>query len=426
MSCESFQPSRRSPLRKRVPVRAHVGTAAQFLSRHVADVTRAYHSHGCVPMATLGDLHHRVADDRSIRLAIEHVQRGGLGAGVDEIRVDEHDHLMWMSMADAIRDALTSGRYRPEQDRLARIPKLSSGYRWLSIPTVPDRVVQRSMLQIIEPIVDLVLEPGVAGGRSGKSVYDALAMAELDVRRGNHVLVVADIRKAFDRVPHQGLLTALRAHLGRTPLMNMLTRCIRAHRRVGIGQGGPLSMLLLNVYLDVALDKPFRALHPNLRLIRYVDDLLVACPDRETAKAVLKDLRVLHEKAKMPLKSNPPPAVVDFRRGESTRWLGYRISSGPSGLEPRIDESAWDYLGRTLADAHRLDQSGEDASQVISGWMQHYGPCLPYTDLSDACDRIVRAVEWLDADVGLDRRAVGGMWKVAYTRYQGALIRHSR
>lgn len=370
----------RAVRRRQVPVEAHFGTATDFLARHEAEVAAEIAKLGAPSHSLLGRLLHRAGDDRNLRLASAHVLSGGPAAGVDGIRTTDLDHRAEMQMVSLIREAMRSERYRPNRERPVPIPKASGGTRTLWLPTVADRTVQRAILQVVDPVIDPTFGSGVVGGRRGLSTAHALAMAEREILRGNSFLVVADIKSAFDVVPHDLLMRAVYRRLGRTPLTAMIGRIVRMNRSIGIGQGGPLSPLLLNVLLDYLLDQPFARLHPDLLLIRYLDDLLVACPDRTTADRVFKDLETLLHKARMPLKTTHSDAVVDMQPGTTTDWLGFSLSRTPTGLEARIGTKAWERLELDLANAHRSDRPETRPIQIIQGWLAYLGPCYRHSD----------------------------------------------
>jgi retron-type reverse transcriptase len=377
----------RAVRRRQVPVEAHFGTATDFLARHEAEVAAEIVKHGVPSPSLLGRLLHRAGDDRNLRLALEHVFTGGPAAGVDGIRTTDLDHRAEMQMVSLIREVMRSGCYRPNRERPVPIPKASGGTRTLWLPTIADRTVQRAILQVVDPMIDPTFGPGIVGGRRGLSTAHALAMAEREILHGNSFLVIADIRSAFDVVPHDLLMGAVYRRLGRTPLTAMIRRIVRTNRSIGIGQGGPLSPLLLNILLDDLLDQPFARLHPDLLLIRYLDDLLVASSDRVTADRVFKDLETLLKNARMPLKPTTRP-VVDLQPGAVADWLGFSLTRTPTGLEARIGTKAWNKLELDLADAHRSDTPDTRPTQIIQGWLAYLGPCYRHTDRERTLQRI--------------------------------------
>ena len=129
------------------------------------------------------------------------------------------------------------------------------------------------------------------------------------------------------------------------------------------------------------------------------------------------DLRTLLDAAKMPLKTDPSPDVVDLQNGSTARWLGFLLSSGPSGLETRIDEKAWDTLRRNLNACHRTDHSARHASQVILGWIIYLGPCLPHSDVPATYRRIYELANESDLEEIPTEDEVRERWEKAYRNY---------
>jgi hypothetical protein len=369
-------------------VGAHVGTAEEYLQRHIRDVQRDLWGNDGIPTdSLLNELHARVSDSRNLRVAAEHVLAGGAGSGIDGVHGEHLDHRAVFDLIGRASRALRTMCYQPRREKCVAIPKVSGGTRWLSIPTIADRVVQRAFQQIIDPVIDPSLGIGVFGGRSGLSCGNALAMAERCVSDGNPYLVIVDIRTAFDTVPLDRLVGIIRARLGKTKLTKLMTRMIRQHRKIGIGQGSPLSPLLLNLFLDHVLDRPIAKRHPSLRLIRYLDDILVACPDRKTAERTCKDLQTLLKSAGMSLKTEPAKAVVDIRQTEAD-WLGFTLTHGPTGLEARIGAKAWKKLQTDLSSAHDSDHPCTEAAEPIRGWLHYLGPCWHHASRTESLKRV--------------------------------------
>jgi RNA-directed DNA polymerase len=362
----------------------------------------------------------RTADPRNLRLAWDHLATyGGPSPGVDGLRPgDLADHEVW-DLLRTLRQVILSDTYRTAPDRKVPIPKSSGkGTRTLSIPSLIDRVVQRAVVQVVQPYLDNFLGDHCLGYRPGVGINDALALAEQSmVAEDRWVVLAEDLRNAFDHVPQRRLLDVLGKYLDEEKSVKLLGRLVRTTTGKGLRQGGNLSPLLLNVYLHHFLDRKWRRLHPDVVLIRWADDLLVLCRTRTEAIQAHEDLERLLRPAGMQVKGTPERTVHDLSSGAAAEWLGYRLSKGVKGLKVRIAEGAWRSLTQHLEDCHRKDESPLRAIDTIRGWVDSLGPCFRWTDISKAYARIGATARELAFDEMPTIEEVRHLWRNAYLRW---------
>ena len=239
---------------------------------------------------------------------------------------------------------LSSRTYRPGPDRKVEIPKSSGvGTRTLRLQDIEDRVVQRAIVQSIQPFLD----PGFAatsfGYRPKLGTGHALATAEFLASSGNMwTWIDDDIRDAFDHVPHGRLLDIVQNRLQSEEMADLIRIVIENEKGQGLRQGGSLSPLLLNLYLDHLLDRPWTRLQPQTSLLRYADDMLILASDVDSADEAHAHLRKQLQAAGMTLKGTPRNATHNLLQiGNPVEWIGFAIRKGPEGLEYRPTERNW-------------------------------------------------------------------------------------
>jgi RNA-directed DNA polymerase len=326
----------------------------------------------------------RIAASGNLRLAIDHVANGGPCPGPDGFVLADLCEDERFELARVLGQAIRAGTYWPGPTRKVKIPKgPGRGSRTITMLNAQDRVVQRATVQVAQPFLDARFSPNSLGSRPGKSRDRALVrIEELTQKHGLQVVVSADIRDAFDQVPRGRLLDVLKMHIPAQSFMHLAEQVIGRDRQRGIPQGGPLSPLLLNVYLDHVLDKPWTKRHPDMPLLRVVDDLLVLAEDRTQAEQAHDSLVSLLTPAGMPLKGTADEAIKDLAQGETVLWLGYRLRRGADGLEAHLPEEgrAWHSLANALVQAHEHLDAPLRARQVILGWIRQQGPCFAHAD----------------------------------------------
>jgi hypothetical protein len=166
------------------------------------------------------------------------------------------------------------------------------------------------------------------------------------------------------------------------------------------------------------LDRSWAEAFPDVPLIRWVDDVLLLCRNRQDAESSLRELTRLLDMAKMPPKSDPPSVISDLGINESAVCLGYELHERNGRLEASIPGRAWEGLRPSLRDAHRADHPAVHARQVILGWVDYLGPSLETTDVTVASDHITEIAASEGFEDIPDAEELRKRWEKAFERYQ--------
>lgn len=221
------------------------------------------------------------------------VRRNRGAAGVDAqtiADIEQHGEELFL---EELGEVLRAGRYRPAAVLRRYIPKADGKERPLGIPTVRDRVVQMAAKLVLEPVFEADFRPCSFGFRAGRSATMALeALRERGSRGGNHVLD-ADIRDYFGSIDHDKLMKLVELRISDRRVLKLLRQWLRAgvmeqgqvtEMLSGTPQGGVISPLLSNIYLNV-LDKLWERRWSHLGLlVRYADDFVIMCNTRSACE----------------------------------------------------------------------------------------------------------------------------------------------
>jgi retron-type reverse transcriptase len=421
----SFDPCRRrgngivGARARQAPADSHQGRPGDFLRRHAVEAAEAARGTAKTKKTFVAKLLPRAADSRNLRLAWGYLAaEGGQAPGLDGLRFDLEDHEVWQ-LVRTLGTSLKDDTYRPGEDRRVAIPKSNGvGTRVLSIPSVIDRLVQRAVVQVVQPFVDPLLGEHCLGFRPGLGINEALALAErLAVGGDRWVWLAEDLKNAFDNVRQERLLDVLRTLLPDEGVMRLLGRLVRTDSGIGVRQGGPASPLLLNVYLNHFLDRRWNKMFPGVPLLRWADDVLILCRTKQEALTAYQGLRRLLLPTGMRLKGTPEQAVIDLQGGAEIVWLGYRICKAEGGLKVSLTERSWRRLSERLELCHEKDCSSIRAVEAILGWTDAMGPCLPAVNADRAYARVVSLARDLAFDELPPAEEVRRCWRQAYRRW---------
>jgi len=248
---------------------------------------------------------------------------------------------------EQIRDELVEFRYLPLVVRKKEIPKDGGRVRVLSIPAIRDRVVQGALKLILEPIFEADFQPGSYGYRPRRTAQQAVLRVEEAIEQGKTRIVDLDLKAYFDSVRHDVLLSKVALRVQDPDVLRLLKLILKSTGKRGVPQGGVISPVLSNLYLnevdrmlEKAIETTRRGPCAQVEYARYADDMVILIdshPHNEWLSRAI-DKRLRQELAKLRVEINEEKSrVVDLRKGESFAFLGfeYRLLPGRNG-RPRV------------------------------------------------------------------------------------------
>jgi CRISP-associated protein Cas1 len=263
-------------------------------------------------------------DPANWQTAWEHVAGNHGAAGVDGETI-EHFARAAERYLDRLRNAVAAGNYRPLPLRQVFIPKRDKTWRSIGIPTVRDRIAQQALLNILHPILEPEFEECSFAYRPGRSHQMAVRQVAKWHDRGYEWVLDADLVKYFDNIQHDRLLQQVRHKLDLPEYLELIERWLSAGlltkeglilQSQGVAQGGVVSPILANLYLD-SFDEAMLA--TGLKLVRYADDFVLLAKSESELQATYR--LVIEILTELGLQLHPEKTkITNFDRG--FRFLG--------------------------------------------------------------------------------------------------------
>lgn len=332
-----------------------------------------------------------------LKTAWKWVAKNGGAAGVDgqtieQITATPETERQWL---EELREELRSKSYRASPLRRAWIPKKDQGERPLGIPTVKDRVVQMAVYLVLMPIFETDFHPQSYGYRPKKNAHQAIEAIRKALQQGRREVIDADLSKYFDTIPHRQLMREIAKRISDGSILRLIKSWLRSPiieedergikrvkaNRSGTPQGGVISPLLANLYLN-PLDKEVNEQwESSPRMVRYADDFVILCWPKKAEKARNRLNRWLASRG---LKLNETKTRTVDHQKEGFEFLGFnliwrlaRSGKAYSHVEPS-QKSRWslrEKLRKLLHRGSHWRQTPEviaEVNQVVRGWSQYF------------------------------------------------------
>jgi RNA-directed DNA polymerase len=260
--------------------------------------------------------------------------RGNNGApGIDGVAFADIEKAGVEAFLGQIRDELVSETYRPMRNRIKAIPKDNDKVRVLGIPAIRDRVVGGALKLIIEPIFEADFQEGSYGYRPKRNPHEAVnRVAEAVVKNKTRVIDL-DLRAYFDNIRHDILLNKVAERVRDDQVMRLLKLVLKASGKRGVPQGGVISPLLSNIYLnevDKMLERAKRVTRRGrftyIEYARFADDLVVLVDGFKKWEWLLKAAykRLVEEFGKLDVQMNRDKTrIVDLTQDQTFSFLGF-------------------------------------------------------------------------------------------------------
>lgn len=323
-----------------------------------------------------------ILQDENINKAIKSVKKNKGAYGIDKMSVEELDGY-FATHREEIKSQIRDGKYKPIPVRRVYIPKSNGKKRPLGIPTVVDRVVQQATAQVLTLGYDKYFSEHSYGFRPGRSCQQAIEEALVYLNEGYEWVIDLDIEKYFDTVNHDKLISILRERINDAKTLRLVRQFLQAGvmenglispSKEGVPQGGPLSPILSNVYLD-KLDQELEA--RGLHFVRYADDCNIFVKSEMAADRVMKSVTSWLER-KLRLKVSATKTKVV--RPTKSNFLGFTFWKSKDGwkCKPANDRKKRLYvktraiLCRRKAVARPVKSTFEQLNWLIRGWINYY------------------------------------------------------
>ena len=364
-----------------------------------------------------------IVEERNFREAWMSVRRNHGASGMDKMSVEALDVYM-PAHIEEIKASVKGKRYKASPVRRVYIPKPNGKQRPLGIPTVVDRVVQQAAAQVPGKVYEPVFSDHSYGFRPNRSCHKAMERVLGYLNEGYEWVVDFDIEKYFDTVNHDKLVSILREQVNDSATLHLVRSFLKAgvmeeglvHATAeGVPQGGCLSPVLSNIYLD-RLDKELES--RALRFVRYADDFDIFVKSEMAADRVMASVSSWLER-KLRLKVSATKTKV-VRPGKSN-FLGFTFWKGTQGWQckptdkakEKLEDKVKSILVRKRASAQPLSKVFTKLNQTIRGWVNYYRIGSMSTYLRD------KFGPWMRHKV---RVVIVKRWKKCGTIYKNLLV----
>ena len=329
------------------------------------------------------DLLEAILDRNNLNRAYKRVKRNHGAAGIDRMTVE--DALPWLKEhREELLRSIRDESYMPSPVRRKEIPKPDGGVRKLGIPTVVDRVIQQAIAQKLQSIWEPLFSDSSYGYRPRRSAQQAIQKVKEYGEEGYRYAVSVDLSKYFDTLNHEQLMNLLHKQIQDMRVLRLIKKYLKSgvmengvicKTEEGSPQGGPLSPLLANIYLN---EFDWEMNRRGVKLVRYADDIVMLAKSERAAERLLESCRKYLE-GRLKLKMNTEKSkVTSIFAQKKFKFLGFCLGRNGSGTYIRVHRKSLAKAKEKLKLLTKRNRGRnvrrvmQEVKEFIRGWIGYF------------------------------------------------------